>query len=481
MLEKVLIGIYALSSFLILLYTLSQLYLFFLYLKNKDKEIPKATLGNDLPLVTIQLPLFNEKYVVERLLENMASLDYPIEKLQIQVLDDSTDESLMISEKKVIELKKRGFDIDLLHRTDRSGYKAGALKNALIKAKGEFIAIFDADFLPEKDWLKQTLPYFTQPQIGVVQTRWKHLNRDYSLLTQAQALALDHHFTIEQAGRNSARHYINFNGTAGIWRKQCILDAGNWEGDTLTEDLDLSYRAQLKNWEFRYIESIGTPSELPVTMGAIKSQQFRWNKGGAENLLKHFKNVVLGSNIPFKTRISAFFHLFNSSIFVWAFCVSVLSVPIMLSGNSMPLFISIPGLVLKFSFVITFLFFFSTFVRLYPEKRIAGFIIQYLAFFPIVLGMTFHNAKAVAEAYLGKKTAFVRTPKFNILTKADSWRSNVYNSSKINLTTVIEFLLAIYFAFGLYYGISHQMYGFVPFHLMLCLGYSIVFIKAINE
>src|SRR5690606_14103514 len=275
---------------LIFFYSLAQLNLLFNYLghKRKNDEAPKFNLldPREIPYVTIQLPIYNEEYVVERLLENIAKIEYPQNKLEIQVLDDSTAESVAETAGQIAKLRETGLDIQHIRRENRQGFKAGALKEGLKIAKGEFIAIFDADFLPDSDWLKKTVIYFKDPEIGVVQTRWGHLNRDYSLLTKIQAFALDAHFTLEQVGRNSKGHFINFNGTAGIWRKECIIDAGNWEGDTLTEDLDLSYRAQLKKWKFKYLESVETPAELPVVISAARSQQFRWNKGGAENFQK---------------------------------------------------------------------------------------------------------------------------------------------------------------------------------------------------
>ena len=267
------------------MYALAQLNLLTNYLKAKKKvdDSIKFDFNNpeEIPYVTIQLPVYNELYVMERLLENIAKIKYPLDKLEIQVLDDSTDESVETTSKHIKKIKELGIDIKHIQRTNREGFKAGALKEGLKIAKGEFIAIFDADFLPQTDWLFQTVPYFKDSEIGVVQTRWGHINRNYSTLTKIQAFALDAHFTLEQVGRNSKGHFINFNGTAGLWRKECIYDAGNWEGDTLTEDLDLSYRAQLKNWKFKYLEGVVTPAELPVVISAARSQQFRWNKGGA--------------------------------------------------------------------------------------------------------------------------------------------------------------------------------------------------------
>src|SRR5690606_19011927 len=333
----VIIAIYSTALMLIFFYSLAQLNLLVNYLgyKKRIEEAPKFNLldPKEIPLVTIQLPIYNEEYVMERLLENIAKIEYPKSKLEIQVLDDSTDDTVAETAARIEELQKTGLDIQHIRRENRKGYKAGALKEGLAIAKGEFIAIFDADFLPESDWLKKTVPYFKDREIGVVQTRWGHINRDYSTLTRIQAFALDAHFTLEQVGRNSKGHFINFNGTAGIWRKECILDAGNWEGDTLTEDLDLSYRAQLKNWKFKYLEEVETPAELPVVISAARSQQFRWNKGGAENFQKMAWRVFKSKDISIKTKIHSFLHLLNSTMFLNILIVAILSIPMLYIKN----------------------------------------------------------------------------------------------------------------------------------------------------
>ncbi|MBT8312288.1 MAG: glycosyltransferase, partial [Flavobacteriaceae bacterium] len=332
------IAIYSIALILIFLYSLAQLNLLVNYLsdKRRNAEAPKFNLldPKEIPFVTIQLPIYNEEYVVERLLDNIAKIEYPKSKLEIQVLDDSTDDSVADTATRIKGLQDAGLDIQHIRRENREGFKAGALKEGLTIAKGDFIAIFDADFLPDSDWLKKTVIYFKDEEIGVVQTRWGHINRDYSTLTRIQAFALDAHFTLEQVGRNSKGHFINFNGTAGIWRKECILDAGNWEGDTLTEDLDLSYRAQLKNWKFKYLEDVETPAELPVVISAARSQQFRWNKGGAENFRKTVQSVITAKNIPFKTKFHGVMHLLNSSMFLCVFLVAVLSIPMLYIKNS---------------------------------------------------------------------------------------------------------------------------------------------------
>jgi cellulose synthase/poly-beta-1,6-N-acetylglucosamine synthase-like glycosyltransferase len=332
-LEYFIIIVYTVSLLLIFMYAVAQLNLLINYLKYKNKEDNSVKLDftnpEEIPYVTIQLPVFNELYVMKRLLKNIAKIDYPKDKLEIQVLDDSTDESIEMTSKYIKKVQELGIDIQHIRRTNRQGYKAGALKEGLKTAKGEFIAIFDADFLPTPNWLYETVPYFKDPQIGVVQTRWSHINRNYSTLTKIQAFMLDAHFTLEQVGRNSQGHFINFNGTAGVWRKECIYDAGNWEGDTLTEDIDLSYRAQLKNWKFKYLEKVETPAELPVVISAARTQQFRWNKGGAENFQKMAKRIIISKNISIKTKIHGLLHLLNSSMFICIFLVAILSIPML--------------------------------------------------------------------------------------------------------------------------------------------------------
>jgi cellulose synthase/poly-beta-1,6-N-acetylglucosamine synthase-like glycosyltransferase len=339
-LEYIIITIYSIALILIFMYAIAQLNLLFNYRnaqKKKDTS-PKFDLKNinEVPYVTIQLPVYNEMYVMERLLNNIVTLEYPREKLEIQVLDDSTDQSIESTKTQIKKLQKTGINIQHIQRTNREGFKAGALKEGLEIARGEFIAIFDADFLPQKNWLLETIPYFKNNEIGVVQTRWGHINRNYSTLTRIQAFALDAHFTLEQVGRNTKGHFINFNGTAGVWRKECILDAGNWEGDTLTEDLDLSYRAQLKKWKFKYLEHVKTPAELPVIISAARSQQFRWNKGGAENFQKMTKRVLLDKDISLKTKIHSVLHLLNSSMFLMILIVAILSIPMLYIKNEYP-------------------------------------------------------------------------------------------------------------------------------------------------
>ena len=490
-LEYIVIIVYTICLLLIFMYALAQLNLLINYLKarNKEDKSEKLDFNNplEIPFVTIQLPVFNELYVMERLLTNIAKINYPLDKLEIQVLDDSTDESVEITAKYVKKVKDLGIDIQHIRRTNREGFKAGALKEGLKIAKGEFIAIFDADFLPQKDWLHLTIPYFKNKEIGVVQTRWGHINRNYSTLTKIQAFMLDAHFTLEQVGRNSKNHFINFNGTAGVWRKECIYDAGNWQGDTLTEDIDLSYRAQLNGWKFKYLENVETPAELPVIISAARSQQFRWNKGGAENFQKMTKSIVSNKNISFKTKIHGLLHLLNSSMFICIFLVAILSIPMLYIKNE---FAHLKNYFYVMSFfVISSLIFFVCYWHMYKNiygggfKNFFKYIGAFLTFFSVAMGFSLHNTIAVLEGHFGKKSEFVRTPKFNITTLKDGWKNNKYIKKKPSVHVILEGLLAIYFVFGMYsasiVGNQGGDYGLFPFHLMLFIGFSYVFFKSV--
>lgn len=478
----IIIGVYGFALLMMFCYNLSQLNLLFGYISSKYKkesvEVFDLSKEVEIPFVTIQLPIFNEKYVMERLLICMSKMDYPKEKLEIQVLDDSNDNSVHNTSELIDRLKKTGLDLSHIRRNNRSNFKAGALKEGLKTAKGEFIAIFDADFLPGEDWLKKTIIYFKNPKIGLVQTRWGHLNRDYSLLTKIQAFALDVHFTLEQTGRNANHHFMNFNGTAGIWRKQCILESGNWHGGTLTEDLDLSYRAQLNNWEFKYLENVIVPAELPVVFSAARSQQFRWNKGGAENFIKLFKRVLSSKKLPMFTKIHALMHLGSSSMFFFLLTISLLSIPMLYIKNEYPQ--------LDFAFKVHSLFIASSFIifvnhwvvykniHLKMSYRFMNFIGMFFTFFTLTLGFSLHNTFAVAEAYMGKKSDFIRTPKFNIKKPSDNWKGNQYINNKIPMFVILEILLLLYFIFGFCSSFILNDYTLLPFHFMLILGFSYV-------
>lgn len=476
--------IFTLCMGFIFMYSLVQLSLIVNYLSAK-KEDPKKEAINDqeLPHVTVQLPVYNELYVIERLIECVCAFDYPKDKLEIQVLDDSNDESVQLIANKVEVFQLEGFDIQQVRRDDRSGFKAGALKFGTNICKGEFIAIFDADFLPEPDFLKKALPHFKSNKIGVVQTKWQYTNENYSFLTKVQAFGLNAHFSVEQVGRNFGGHFINFNGTAGIWRKKCILDAGDWQADTLTEDLDLSYRAQLKGWKFVYLENVGSPSELPVEINALKAQQFRWTKGAAECVRKNLIKVLTSKSVNFKTKIHATFHLMNSSIFIAIILLSLLSLPIVLIK---PLYSDFSWLlqlstVFMISWFILALFYWVSYSNQKGSSwsQLKSFSWKFPLFLSISMGLGLHNSIAVFEGYIGKKSPFVRTPKFNIQEKSDKWEANKYNVKKIGFLTYLECAALFYFIYTLFITIEYQDFSMVPLLLFLIVGYGTVFFSSI--
>jgi cellulose synthase/poly-beta-1,6-N-acetylglucosamine synthase-like glycosyltransferase len=415
--------------------------------------------------------------VAERLIDNIAKIIYPSDRMEIQVLDDSTDETTELCERKAEYYRKRGVDIMVIHRTDRSGFKAGALAEGFMQAKGEFVAIFDADFLPNERFLLDTVPYFQDPHVGVVQTRWGHLNEEYSLFTKLQALQLNVHFTIEQLGRKAGHHFLQFNGTAGIWRKKAIDDAGGWKSDTLTEDLDLSYRAQLNRWEIVYLEEIEAPAELPIEINGIKSQQFRWMKGGAENA-RSLTSKVLKSNLNFTSKVHAVAHLFNSSIFLAVLMLALLSVPLLpllknLNFDTDYLAVSLLGLV----GVATVYFYANLHLLRHPWslRQILALIFYFPLLLTMSVGLSFHNTIAVIEGFLGIKSSFVRTPKYNIVGKVGR-KLQREKKKPFSLGLLTEGLLAMVFFGALIMGINLHEYTFWFFHLMLALGFGTIFI-----
>lgn len=479
--EIVIILLYSISLLYIFLFSMGQLHLTYVYIKAKKNIVDANPELVTFPFVTIQLPIYNEKYVVERLLDAVSQFDYPKEKLEIQVLDDSTDETTEIILKKIESLRPLNLNFKLIHREHRVGYKAGALEHGFHVASGEFIAIFDADFIPSPDFLKKTLPYFVNEKVGVVQTRWGHINKDYSILTQLQAFGLDAHFSIEQTARSAAGSFINFNGTCGVWRKTCIANAGGWSNDTLTEDLDLSYRAQLNGWKIHYLEEVETKGELPVIMPAIKSQQYRWNKGAAETAKKHFGNV-LRSHLSWKNKTHAFFHLFNSSVFICLLLAAILSIPMLYIKSRHPqiTWLFNLGIIFLGGFLSITLFYWVAAKRFNSSNRKAIFWSLYPRFLIVSMGLSLHNGLAVAEGLLGRKTPFIRTPKFNVTVRGDSWKYNSYIKTKINLLTLMEGLLCIYFVFGIIAGVILKDGGLIFFHLMLALGFGGVFYYSVK-
>jgi len=470
--------VFGLAMLFILMYSLAQAHLLLHFIRTRhSSNPPKAFSQNQaLPKVTVQLPIFNERYVVDRLLEAVFALNYPSDKLQIQVLDDSTDLTQELLLKKIQAYSH--LDIHYLHRQERVGYKAGALKEGLPQAKGDFIAIFDADFVPDPDFLLKVLPHFEDPKVGMVQSRWTHLNRDFSVFTQLQAFALDAHFLVEQIGRNNQHAFMNFNGTGGIWRKSCILDAGNWEADTLTEDLDLSYRAQERGWKFVYRPDIASPAELPPVMSAVKSQQYRWTKGGAECARKHLLRVLRGK-FPFRIKFHAFAHLLNSAIFIAVLLASLSSIPLwwaMQEGRMGQGSLNAGTLFFLGFLIIALVYLFSFF---YSKDgfgwRSMRVVWQLPLFLSVSMGLSLHNGIAVAEGLVGKKSAFIRTPKFNLAGNKQQWKDNSYLIFKMPFVTYFEGLMALLFSGIASASLLLGFYLMLPFHLMLAVGYGTVF------
>jgi cellulose synthase/poly-beta-1,6-N-acetylglucosamine synthase-like glycosyltransferase len=458
--------------------------LVYLYFKHK-KTRPQPT-GHfaDLPAVTVQLPLFNEMYVVERLLDSVVGIRYPRDRFQVQVLDDSTDETQEICQRKIAELRKQlpDLDIEYIHRKDRTGFKAGALENGLRSAKGELILIFDADFLPRPDMLERTISYFVDPKVAVVQCRWEHLNRDFSGLTEAQALLLDGHFVMEHAGRAWSGRFFNFNGTAGLWRRAAIAEAGGWQHDTLTEDMDLSYRAQLLGWKFIYTPEVSAPAELPVEMSAFKAQQFRWAKGSVQ-VAKKLLPRILRSNATWAQKSEAFFHLTNNLAYPLLTLLSLLLLPNLAyrttHGWREVLMIDLP---LFFGTTLSLAAFYMAsqreIARFEHPDREPSFPWQALARLPLVLsigiGLSVNQSRAVFEAVSGKDTEFVRTPKHGIMGKlAESWSNKKYRAAR-SITPFIELGLAAYFAVAMVVAFNHGHYLSMPFLGLFLYGYGYV-------
>ncbi len=432
------------------------------------------------PIVTIQLPIFNEMYVVRRLIDASCAIEYPKEKLEIQVLDDSTDETVDLVESIVKEKQNQGFNIHHVRRANRKGFKAGALKEGLKTAAGEFVAIFDADFLPKAEFLQRTIPYFyTNPKIGMVQTRWEHLNGEYSLMTRTQAMALDGHFVIEQNMRNKAGYFINFNGTGGVWRKECIEDAGNWQADTLTEDLDLSYRAQLKGWKFKFLRDVTSPAELPAEINALKSQQFRWTKGAIETARKLLP-MVWKSNIPMRIKIHSTFHLTNNIVFPFIVLASILNVPLTFikHGGEFNAYFDFMS-VFVLAFIGSFMFY------MYSQKDIYSDWRRRIFLFPIFMagsmGFAVNNSKAVLEGLFKRKSEFVRTPKYGIEGKKQSWKDKKYVPVKFSWTVLLEIALATYCFFGVISSLYYLEIAAVPFQLLFTSGYGFVAYLSVKQ
>jgi cellulose synthase/poly-beta-1,6-N-acetylglucosamine synthase-like glycosyltransferase len=468
--EGLILAAYFFILCILAVYGWHRYYLVFLYMKHRQNVPGPKPAPDPLPVVTVQLPFYNEMYVVNRLIESVCAMDYPRHLLEIQVLDDSTDETREIAELAVRRHAEQGFDIKYLHRTDRTGYKAGALDAGLKVARGEFVAIFDADFIAPKDFLLRTVPQFDEPRIAMVQARWGHINREYSLLTRIQSILLDGHFVLEHGSRNRAGCFFNFNGTAGIWRREVIGDAGGWQHDTLTEDLDLSYRAQLRGWKFVFMQDLVSPAEVPVEMNAFKSQQHRWAKGSIQTCRKVLPKI-LRSNLPLGVKAEAFFHLTANFNYLLMVVLSILMFPSMYVRYNMGwtemMLIDVP---LFFAATFSVANFYMVCQReLFPDTWKSR--LKYLPFLmSIGIGLAVNNTKAVVEALLRKETEFARTPKYRIEGQADEWIGKKYRQSFL-VQPLVELALGLYFTATVFYALANGIYGTVPFLVLFQVGF----------
>src|SRR5437762_3700577 len=467
--ETLTLAAYFFVLIVLAIYGWHRYYLVYLYLSNRDKE---PTLGpplDPLPAVTIQLPLYNEMYVADRLIDAVCRIDYPRELLEIQVLDDSVDETRGIAELAVRRFAAQGVDIKYYHRTNRVGFKAGALEAGLKVARGEFIAIFDADFIPTSDFLLRLMPHFADSKVGMVQARWGHVNQDYSLLTKIQAILLDGHFLLEHGGRNRGGRFFNFTGTAGVWRRTAIDDAGGWQHDTLTEDLDLSYRAQLRGWRFVFVPGLIAPAEVPVEMNAFKSQQHRWAKGSIQTCRKLLPRI-LRAKIPLSVKAEAFFHLTANFNYPLMCVLSVLMAPSMVIRYNMGwyemLLIDVP---LFFAATFSVCNFYMVCQREIYKDWLSR--VKYVPFLMSVgIGLSVNNTKAVFEALFNKETEFARTPKYRIEVSADEWIGKKYRQSVL-VQPLIELALGLYFTATVFYALANGIYGTLPFLVLFQIGF----------
>src|SRR6058998_1102128 len=467
--ETLILAAYFFVLIILAVYGWHRYYLVYLYMKNRNKE-PLVVPPLDLvPSLTIQLPLYNEMYVADRLIEAVAAIEYPRAQLEIQVLDDSTDETQSIAELAVRRYAAQGIDIKYYHRANRTGFKAGALEAGLKLARGEFIAIFDADFIPARDFLDRLMPHFTDPQVGMVQARWGHINQDYTLLTKIQSILLDGHFVLEHGGRNRSGRFFNFNGTAGIWRRAAIDDAGGWQHDTLTEDLDLSYRAQLRGWRFVFVSDVIAPAEVPVEMNAFKSQQHRWAKGSIQTCRKLLPEI-LRANVPLGTKAEAFFHLTANFNYILMCLLSILMFPSMVIRYNMGwyemILIDVP---LFFAATFSFCNFYMVCQREIHRDWVAR--IKYVPFLMSVgIGLSINNTRAVIEALFNKESEFTRTPKYRIEGDNDEWVGKKYRQS-VAVQPLLELALGLYFTATVFYALAQQIYATVPFLVLFQVGF----------
>src|SRR5437660_2657855 len=442
---------------------------------------PKGAFAeSELPRITVQLPLFNEMYVVERLVKAVTEIDYPRDRLEIQVLDDSTDETVSIARATVETYAAQGFDIHYIHRDDRTGFKAGALENGMKTAKGNLIAIFDADFVPKPDFLRKLINYFTDPIVGCAQMRWSHINGSYNLLTRLQTIMLDGHFVVEQTTRNRTGGFFNFNGTAGIWRRNAIAMSGGWQHDTLTEDTDLSFRAQLMGWKFVYLLDEEEPAEIPVEINAFKAQQRRWAKGVMQVGIKLYPRIWR-SKLPMRVRLEMFFRLTGNISYPLMIVASFLQFPLLLVRYNQPFYhLMILDLPLLFFSSISVFLFYGTAVWYLDEKR-APRLLHLPLVMALGLGLAFSNARAVLEALFGIKSDFIRTPKYRVeKTHDETWKRKKYKRKR-GLLPLLELSFSLYFLLAILYAIRMRMWGTVPFLFLFFFGFGYMGIMSLVQ
>ncbi len=463
------------------IYRVRMVYQFWRYRHVKPQ--PKRRFAEDeLPRITVQLPLFNEMYVVERLLESVTELDYPRHLLEIQVLDDSTDETVKIAEAAVERYKQLGFDIHYIHRTDRTGFKAGALENGMKTAKGALVAIFDDDFTPKPDCLRQMVDYFTDERIGMVQMRWSHINAGYSLLTRIQEVLLDGHFVVEQTSRNRTGAFFNFNGTAGMWRREAIEWSGGWQHDTLTEDTDLSFRAQLMGWRFVYLLDEDAPAELPVEMNAFKAQQRRWAKGLVQVGLKLMPRLWKHPQLRFTQKLELFFRLFGNCAAMLMIVLSILHIPVLIVRFNQGLFhmLLLDTPLMIFATFSVMSFYGTAIYYRYPNEKWRLWLVPMAM--AMGIGLVFSNTRAVLEALFGVQSSFIRTQKYNVENRKDNWlKAAMKYRRKRGLLPFIELAFALYFVFAVYYAIRSNIYATIPFLLIFLLGYGYMSVMSLFQ
>jgi cellulose synthase/poly-beta-1,6-N-acetylglucosamine synthase-like glycosyltransferase len=434
----------------------------------------------DLPVITVQLPLFNEMYVVERLVKAVTEIDYPREKLEIQVLDDSTDETVKLAEATVAKYAAKGFDIHYIHREDRTGFKAGALEKGTKAAKGDLLAIFDADFVPKPDCLRKLVDFFTDPMVGCAQMRWSHINGNYNLLTRLQTIMLDGHFVVEQTTRNRTGGFFNFNGTAGIWRREAIAASGGWQHDTLTEDTDLSFRAQLMGWKFVYLLDEDAPAEIPVEINAFKAQQRRWAKGVMQVGLKLYPRIWR-SHLPMRVRLEMFFRLTGNISYPLMIVASFLQFPLLLVRYNQPFYhLMVLDLPLLFFSSISVFLFYGTAIW-YLDRRRAPRLLHLPLVMALGLGLAFSNARAVLEALIGIKSDFVRTPKYSVeKTEDETWKRKKYKRKR-GLLPLLELSFSLYFLLAILYAVRMRMWGTVPFLFLFFFGFGYMGVMSVMQ